>query len=244
MRKLLHTIEKILGIYRWHPKIALRYLPVVEEIKKLGSGAQILEIGSAGLGIAPYLRQQVIGLDIEFSPPFHPLLVPVSGTGTTIPFAPNSFDAVISIDMLEHIPKIDREKVIAQMLRIGRKLICIGVPCGEAAQTQDEQLKMDYKKRHGRDFLFLTEQIEYGVPEKSEIIKLIQEKAQQLGKHISIRTQGNINLKLRKRLMQGWISTNPLTDIFFRKILLLFIPIMKQMNHEPTYRQLFFVTIG
>lgn len=37
--------------YRWHPEVALRYLPIVDQIQKLERKLNILDIGSGGLGI-------------------------------------------------------------------------------------------------------------------------------------------------------------------------------------------------
>ncbi len=41
---------------RWHPEVAIRYLPIVKQLKatSLSSGS-MLEVGSGWLGIAPYL---------------------------------------------------------------------------------------------------------------------------------------------------------------------------------------------
>lgn len=244
MKELLHSIEKILGIYRWHPKIALRYLPVVDELRKqFSENYAVLEVGSAGLGIVPYLKKRVVGLDITFPPPIHPDLVPVKASATDIPFATNSFDAVISLDMLEHISPVDRTRVLSEMIRVAKSFCCIGVPSGALSQLQDQELEELYKKKHKKDFHFLEEQVEYGLPTREWLFTTIEDEAKKLHKKIAIKNKGNINLKLRKFLMRGWISNNFLVSIIFRKVFLLFIPIMRQLNGELTYRQLFFITI-
>jgi len=245
MKKLLHFIEKLVGVYRWHPKIALRYLPVTKKINSLFSDSvSILEVGSANLGIAPYIRQSVVGLDLKFEKPLFEQLIAVYGSVLSIPFVDNSFGVVVSLDMLEHIAPANREKAIYEMLRVTTKLLCLGVPVGEVAHLQDEELRADYQKKRGASFHFLDEQVEYGVPMKQEIMSYVEKAANDLGKSVKISCEGNINLTLRKWLMTGWISNNIIANLFFRKILLLFIPIMLTKNQEPTYRQLFFVTIG
>lgn len=244
MKKLLHFVEKILGVYRWHPTIALRYLPIVDYIKNRQIGdEELLEVGSAGLGIAPYYKKKVVGLDISFSQPIHENLVAVKGTGTEIPFADNSYPVVVSTDMLEHLSRNDRTKAIKEMLRISGKLLCLGVPCGKAAQAQDEKLSLIYKSNHFKEFDFFTEHKKHGMPEKKEILDLINESARNLGKTIHIGILDTLNLRLREWLMRGWISQNLIKNIFFRKGLLLALPLLRRLNQPPTYRCLFFISI-
>lgn len=243
MKKLLHYVEKLLGIYRVHPKIALRYLPLVSEINKLSYPASILEVGSGGIGIAPYIKKSVVGVDLVFPKPVHEKLIPVSANALDLPFVANSFDVVLSTDMLEHIDPQNRSIAISEMLRVAKKLVLIGVPTGYLAHMQDEALKEIYVKKHGKGFNFLEEQTEYGLPTKEVMQTMIEDGAKALHKKISLRYYGNINLRLRFFLMQGWISKNLLINIFFRKLLLFFIPLMMRMNQEPTYRTIFTVKI-
>ena len=203
----------------------------------------MLEVGSNGLGIAPYLKQRIVGLDLKFAPPFHPDLIAVYGSATAIPFADKSFDAVISLDMLEHIEPSKRKQVIQEMLRVAKSQVCIGVPCGALAHEQDEYLRRVYKNKYNRDFTYLEEQVEYGVPEKRDVLDYIQQAAEALKRRIHISVCGNINLKLRLFLMQGWISENVFTNFIFRKLMLLGIPLLRRLNRTPVYRQLFMVTI-
>lgn len=244
MKSLLHTVEKLLGFYRWHPTIALRYLPIVNFIRQLRfENEEILEVGSGGLGIAPYINTRVVGLDVSFYPPICQNLVPVKGSATRIPFTDDSFEVVVSSDMLEHLGQEDRVKAIYEMLRITGKLLCIGVPCGKEAQVQDEKLAQIYKSLHHKEFDFFNEHAFHGLPETMEIITLIEQAATMLRKPILITSRGTLSLRLREYLMRAWISENLFVNIWFRKVMLLAIPFMRRMNTTPTYRQLFFVTI-
>jgi hypothetical protein len=244
MNELLHTIEKIFGVYRWHPKIALRYLPIVSALKqRFATPVDIIEVGSSGLGIAPYLKTPVVGVDLEFPPPVDDRLVPVKASALNLPFSANSFEAAISVDMLEHIKPIERKQAISELLRISRKFVVIGVPCGPRAHEQDAQLETAYKKVHGHGFHFLAEQVEYDLPTQKWLEETIFETADRLGKQIQLNSIGNISLRLRWFLMQGWISKHVMVNVFFRKVLLLAIPLMRHLNSEPTYRRLFFITI-
>ncbi len=229
---------------RWHPKIALRYLPIVKEIKKSGlENPQILEVGSGSLGIVPYLDLPVTGVDVDFSGPQFPLLKQVKGKATNLPFPDNSFDFAISVDVLEHLLPEKRAKAIAEVLRCAKVEVFMAVPCGKGAMEQDKELNSLYQQIFGQPFPFLKEHLTFGLPEKEWLSDTIKEEAAKLGKEVEIWTEGNINLSLRNFLMRGWMTKNIIIDFIFRKVFLLFIPIFRRMNREPTYRQIFFVKI-
>lgn len=240
-------LAKIAGFgifYRWHPAIALRYLPFVDEIKNMRNAQDVLEVGSAGLGISPYLRREVTGVDIDFTPPFSNFLKRVKGSATKLPFGNSSFDVVLSVDMLEHLKDKDREKAIAEMLRVARRKVFIGVPSGELAHKEDIILHKLYKAKLGRRYKFFEEQIQEKLPEKDMLLTMIQKAASANKKSITVKIIGNENIAMHRFLMKGWMAKNLLKDIFFRKILLFAIPLLRTLDKSPYYRLLFFVTIN
>lgn len=235
---------KLLGFwyfYRWHPEVALRYLPIVSEINKLGPKKSVLDVGSGGLGIAPYLKRQVTGVDVNFQKPFHPLLQRVKGNALRLPFENRSFDTVISVDMLEHLKNKERGQAIEELLRVARLKVIIAVPCGIDAYLQDLKLAKFYKKKFGRDYNFLSEQIDLGLPEADELSNIILLAARSLKKNITIKILPNENLKLREFLMNGWMTYNLIIDLISRKFFLFFIPVFIRFNHKPYYRQIFII---
>lgn len=240
-------VAKLSGLvffYRWHPEVALRYLPIVNEIKKTCAlNTKILEIGSGGLGICPYLRRKVTGVDVKFYPPFHNLLERIEAKAENLPFSDSSFEVVLTADMLEHLPKLERVAAINQMLRVARKKVFIAVPCGKLSEEQDIFLNNYFYKIHKRSYFFLKEQVNYQLPEEDEIHNTILQSAKSNKKKIKIRVLGNENLRLHLFLMKGFVSKNFILQIFFRKILLFFIPVLKLLNSEPAYRKIFMIDI-
>lgn len=229
--------------YRWHPEVALRYLPIVDAINKLGKDITILEIGSGGLGITPYLKRDVTGVDIDFQPPYHRFLKMIKASATNLPLKDSSFEIALCVDTLEHLSQTKRKKAISEMLRIARKKVIIALPCGKDSTNEDILLAEFSKKHSGKILPFLQEHLKYRLPEKEEIIEMIESGANKYNKEVKITIRGNESIFLHRFLLKGYMVNNFWVDFFFRKILLLAISIMRLFNKEPTYRKIFFVDI-
>ncbi len=229
--------------YRWHPEVALRYLPIVDQIRKIKDNINILDIGSGGLGIAPYIKRDVTGVDLKFSPPLHPRLKKITASATKLPFNNNTYDVVVSVDMLEHLIANDRLLAIDEMLRVVRKVIFIAVPCGDLSAKQDRELDKMYFDKYHSHYHFLKEQLSFGLPDSNDIKKSILLSAKKTHKKIRLTEEGNENLKLRWFLMKGFISDNIIINIFFRKLLLFALPFFQHLNSEPAYRKIFKVDL-
>ncbi len=239
-------ISRLTGLgffYRWHPEVALRYLPIVDKIRKIKDYIKILDIGSGGLGIAPYVKREVTGVDLKFSPPFHHALNKVTASATKLPFNNNTYDVVVSVDMLEHLNANDRLLAINEMLRVAQKVVFIAVPCGDLSTKQDRELDILYFDKYKIHYHFLEEQLSFGLPEAGDIKKSIIFSARRMHKIIRLTEEGNESLKLRWFLMKGFISDNIVINIFYRKLLLFALPFFKHLNSEPTYRKIFKVDL-
>ncbi len=129
-----NSIKNLFDKFFWrqHPEAALRYAPVVREIKRLKlQNSKILEIGPGSLGIIPYLKREIDGIDMDFSGPQTDLLKKIKGTAIDLPFRKNSYDVVISVDVLEHLTRPQRENAVYEMLRVAKELNIIVVPVGD-----------------------------------------------------------------------------------------------------------------
>ena len=238
---LLNSAKGLFFWNNWHPEVAIRYLPVVAQIKKIGISPSVLDVGSGGLGIAPYIGYSVTGVDLRFRPPYHSRLQRIKASAANLPFADSSFDAVISVDTFEHMSLTDREKAIREMVRTARKLVIIAVPCGKESYRQDKELHRFYRKKFKKKYRFFEEQLKLGLPEESEMIKIINQIRKDLNSGFRLQVLDNENLKLREFLMKGWMTKNIFTDIFFRKILLTAIPVFVNINSPPVYRKIFII---
>lgn len=235
----------MIPLYRWHPQLALRYLPLVKFIKKIDiKNPTILEVGSGSLGIGPYLKRAFTGVDVNFSGPSWKQLKKIKGQAEKLPFSYCSFDVVISVDVLEHLPPKNRARAIQELFRVSREHVVIAVPSGIQSEKQDQKLNLRYRQKFGKPFPFLEEQANYGLPTKTEINYWIKKSNQKYHQDFSVAVKGNRNLRLRWWLMNGWMSRNFLVNVFFRKILLLFLPLLELIDKRPPhYRQIYYVKV-
>ena len=221
---------------------ALRYLPISDYILngKLKQ-PKILEVGSGVKGITPYIPFKVTGVDVSFNGEIAKNLEPVCLSGDKLPFPDNSFDYVISVDMLEHVSQNKRQDVITELLRVAGNRVFLAVPCGKLAELHDKALDELYQRAKGERYHFFQEHIENGLPVKEELVSCIKNSAEQLKAKVNVRVMGNVNLKVRASLMRLWItSKNPKLYAWISP----FICIVRNfLNYGECYRQIFIIDL-
>lgn len=228
-------IKKLI-YYRQHPETALRYLPIVELIKKLKlTNSKILEVGSGSYGISPYLKKHIVGVDTSFDEPEYPLLRQVKASGAKIPFKSKKFDLVILSDVLEHIPVKFRTDTLNESIRVAKHFLIISGPFGEEAAEQDKRLAKHSFNRTGKMHPFFEEHLKLGLPEVEDVIKILKQNKRVLNIEIY---DGFLNLGVREKLMKIYITNNKLVYYFYLKGLMPLVPILRLFNKKPTYRTL------
>jgi len=89
-----------------------------------------------------------------------------------LPFAKNSFDVVSSIDVLEHIPKEDRQEFVKKLTDIAAKRVILSFPIGTTGHVKYEKEIQSWLQKIGANVSFLKEHIKYGLPTIDEISKI------------------------------------------------------------------------
>jgi hypothetical protein len=93
--------------------------------------------------------------------------------GTTLPFADASFDAVVSLDTLEHLPADRRPSFVEELLRVASRLVVLAAPHGSETHRRLEQEALAaYRAQRGEDHPYLREHVEYGLPTAEELQQL------------------------------------------------------------------------
>ncbi len=231
--------------WKQHPEAALRYLPIVSQIKKAKlADSKILEIGSGSLGVIPYLKRQIDAIDVDFTGPQTDLLNKFKGNAYDLPFRKNAYDVTISADVLEHIEPHLREKAVCEMIRVTKQLAIIVVPSGEASQEQDKNFQKRWNRIFKEKNQFLEEHVKYGLPTTEEILVYIDRSLRKLGKKATTKSFTNLNLIVRNILMTTWITKNKFKYYLYLKGFLLLVPILRFCNFGKTYRRVFVIEFG
>jgi SAM-dependent methyltransferase len=176
--------------------VGIRYYPVVGLLRRCGART-VLEVGSGDGGLAMFEPgRRVVGCDVRFHRP-RPPLVPVAGAGNALPFRDAAFDAVISLDTLEHVPPAGRAAFIAELARVGRQRLILAVPCGRPARAIERLLDRWYALLGISTPPWLVEYFQHRLPDRAAVEAAVA----RLGR--SYRVYGNENVLVHLLVMMG-----------------------------------------
>jgi len=213
-----------------------RYYPVVKYINK--SKYQVVcEVGCGKEGLAGYLNKKIFGVDIDFWGRPSKLVIPIKGSATNLPFRDNTFDVIVSIDLLEHIPREERGRVIGELLRVSKQCVILGCPCGDKSTYYEKKLNHIHKKLYGTEHKWLSEHVQNGLPYIDEIESYLKEFNCRYTKIKNVNNgiwyiSSYIDLIMSKFLITKFLLI--LKNIALAK----FIPIV---NFGDTYRTIYFI---
>lgn len=144
-----------------------RYLPFLPYLK-----GSILDVGG-GTGVLYDLskRKDITIFDIneeELEIASKKGLKTVKGDASKLPFKDGSFDTVISVATLEHIPKEKRNSFLDELIRVSKKWILIYTPYGETGEKYDKKI-YSLRKKIGREDKWTLEHIQNGLPRLEEL---------------------------------------------------------------------------
>lgn len=231
------------GIRRLAPffnlDVALRYLPVVDRLAGEATGG-LLEVGSGTRGLVVYFPGQVIGVEPQAIPPACPRLRLVAATGTALPFAARSFETVVSVDVLEHLPAGERPRFVEELVRVASRRVVLVFPEGARAASHDRSLAARYRRLHARLDQSLAEHLEHGLPEAEPVRRVIEQVAR---RPFRVSVANCLNLSVRGWIMRRWMSPSVLDLVFYRLgvVLILF---RRWLNFGPCYRVILDVSLG
>jgi len=91
-----------------------------------------------------------------------------------LPFADQSFDAAISLDVLEHIPPGERDGFIGELGRVASEFVVIAAPFddGNGVISGAEKALFEFiRQNHGYEQEYLKQHINYGLPSIDDTIR-------------------------------------------------------------------------
>jgi hypothetical protein len=130
-----------------------------------GHPETVLDVGGVASELAAFLpKSEVTALNLgEERADLH-------FDGTTIPFASDSFEVAVSLDVLEHIPPAEREGHVRELARVARERVILCCPLGTPEHVAVERELADwYRSTTGEDHRFLNEHLATGLPTETEL---------------------------------------------------------------------------
>ncbi|MBI5060472.1 class I SAM-dependent methyltransferase [candidate division KSB1 bacterium] len=116
----------------------------VERILGPHPAGTILEVGAGPQGLGACLPHPFVGVDPWYPEPPIPQQKAVRASGMALPFRDRSFDIVLCIEVLEHLPEAWRAPVVQEMCRVARRQIIITHPAGKIGRIADTLLSWQY----------------------------------------------------------------------------------------------------
>ncbi len=216
---------------------AARFFPILRELKyQLPTGGALLEVGSGSLGLGEFWTGPFVGCDTTFSSRPVKNMRAVRCSGQQLPFEDGAFDAVILSDVMEHVPPGLRKQVVAEALRVARKVVVFGYPCGPAAFELDQKLYRDYQRRNLPPPAWLQEHMLHPFPDEALLTELPAAWKSRVIPNESLQFH---YWMMRTEMFRLW-------DYFFRLVLRImpgFVErFLQRANREPSYRKIFVLT--
>lgn len=213
----------------------IRYFPV-KDLLDADQAEPILEVGSGNLGLGEFIARPFVGCDVLFEKNLIlPTMTPVYASGTRLPFKDASFNTVLCLDTMEHVPRSARRAFTEELLRVAKKVLIIGAPMGDAAAEADQKLHEHYARGNTSEPLWLTEHISLigEFPQAAFFEEIVRE----MGFSCEIRKGESalvhrvvILLEHTRIIARGMIL---LSRVPWRYIIL---PLLRVMNRSASYR--------
>jgi SAM-dependent methyltransferase len=212
--------------------VALRYLRAGDMLGRRPAG-KVLEVGSAGEGFGRYADVDLTAVEPRGSDGAVIGRTRVlRASGTALPFPDGSFDAVLSVDVLEHVPPEERTAFIKECLRVARGRVVLIFPSGKGAETQDEEL-VERARRFGADpDGMLEEHRRNGLPSAKEVAGMISS----LAPDADVRVGKSLNLKVRRWIMRRWTASSRPGDLILYRLGVLLLFFRRRLDGGDCYR--------
>lgn len=203
--------------------LVLRYYPIVKKLKEISrktKNLRVLEIGSGSIGITRFYNEEVTGIDIESERYKNPRLNFIKGSATKLPFSDSSFDAVISVDTLEHLTRKEQIKMVLEAYRVSKKYIMFTYPIG--FNKYHRKIVTTWKKSHLTESL--KEHLRGGTAKGDEVPRALKGKKYRISKEYGAHPA----LAYYLNYLEQYLATKVLS----RTILKVFLPIFKRIKGD------------
>lgn len=146
-----------------------RYATAADLVRTLGKGTKVLEVGAN--------RQRLLGEFLPDSELLYTDLLSSEGEADFVvadacdlPFGELSYDAVVSLDVLEHIPPAMRAVAVREMSRVASRLVVIGCPIDMPwVHEAEHEAHAIWRRYFDTTYPWLEEHEEFGLVDPKEV---------------------------------------------------------------------------
>ena len=133
----------------------------------VGDAETVLDVGGVPARLGAFLpRASITTVNVE--PPADVLF-----DGVTLPFDDRAYDAVASVDVLEHLERDRRTAHALELVRVARIRVVLCCPVGTPEHAKaEEDVAGWHLSATGRGHRFLDEHVRYGLPAEEELREL------------------------------------------------------------------------
>jgi SAM-dependent methyltransferase len=213
-----------------------RYAEVIAGLNKLAPAGEVrlIEVASGGSGgMAWALGRRDSGICLVdrsaelLADPRGRGALRVCADGCRLPFRDDAFDAAVSLDTLEHLPRALRPRFIEELKRVAKRGVVITCPLESAddlfqAEEPDRRLYEVIAKRNGVQPGWLQEHLHQGHPTREELLEGLP--------GAQITGSENCAAWLRFALLQQQLLAWFFTGVYY-------LLHLRKQDTEPPYRQ-------
>lgn len=161
-----------------------RYRMVADAVDATGipRPASVLDVGGGPANAAAFMPADHVTVSDVRPPDRDWYSVPdglIVADGAKLPFRDRSYDAVVSCDTLEHVPREQRDPLLRELVRVSRGWVVLACPCNTKGVAEADQAVLDQLlARFGEDFPsvpVLREHLGYGHPDPDATVATLRE---------------------------------------------------------------------
>jgi len=202
-----------------------------------GKPLSILDAGSREGFLGNFLPyDRIIGIDRSDFPEGRF----IKGDVLSLPFRDGSFDIVLTLDVLEHIPDMERINFLLELERVSSEIVIVGSPFNSEPVEEAERLINDFsRKLTGDENIFLSEHEIIGLPDLDKVLDWALDR----GDQTVVIPNGYLPRWILMMALNQYLERLPdAWDLIFSSNRLYHNRYYRDDNSSPAYRQMILIS--